>query len=524
MTLGNGEILTLKGVALNAITSENVALDRYLSAGGATTTTLTATKAGQTLNGTDSNDNMLISTENVTLAGGKGDDVYVVGSAATQIIEKAGQGIDTVQAWTGEGYALPTDEDVENLTMMGNANSWAMGNQLANIITGTSGNNIIDGGKGDDILIGGGGQDVFVVHKSGGSDVIADFTASGAGIDQISLGGYDFHSFADVKAALHQIGTDTVLDLGAGETLTMRGVTAESLTAANFNLSIDTSGMVKTFADEFDISFSWFHNDSGTWQTSMVYGGDNAYFSNPSEQQVFVDPSFKGLTATQAKTSLGLNPYSIENGQLVITAAPIDPTIQQYMGSQQFTTGIMTTASSFAQTYGYFEISTTLPEEKGTWPAFWMLPVDNVAPVELDIFESLGDRTDGVHVQTHGSSSSEMDGTWVPVEDIGSQHTYGVLWTPYDITFYVDGVEVASYATPEDMNRPMYLIAGLGMGGAWGGDADPTITATMGIDYIHAFQLPDYTLAALLADGQRCRHEYDRRHGWYGQSRGYGRQ
>ena len=48
--------------------------------------------------------------------------------------------------------------------------------------------------------------------------------------------------------------------------------------------------------------------------------------------------------------------------------------------------------------YGYFEARIMLPEGKGTWPAFWMMPVGNVDwntnpwPMcgEIDIMEEVG--------------------------------------------------------------------------------------------------------------------------------------
>src|SRR4029077_20076982 len=53
------------------------------------------------------------------------------------------------------------------------------------------------------------------------------------------------------------------------------------------------------------------------------------------------------------------------------------------------------------------------------------------------------------------------------------------------------------------MNTAMYMIANLAMGGSWAGNADPGATAQMSIDYIKAYQLPEYSLAnyTLLTSG-----------------------
>ena len=44
-------------------------------------------------------------------------------------------------------------------------------------------------------------------------------------------------------------------------------------------------------------------------------------------------------------------------------------------------------------------------------------------------------------------------------------HTYGVDWEPDTITWYFDGQKVFQTATPIDLNKPMYMIADLAVGG-----------------------------------------------------------
>jgi Ca2+-binding RTX toxin-like protein len=67
------------------------------------------------------------------------------------------------------------------------------------------------------------------------------------------------------------------------------------------------------------------------------------------------------------------------------------------------------------------------------------------------------------------------------------------MWTPYEITFYVDGVETTSVATPTELNDPMYMMANLAIGGL-AGNPDPALVAQLNIDNIAAWQLPEYTL------------------------------
>lgn len=488
VSLGGGETLTLKGVVATALTADNVVLDYSLAASATATSWLQASVVG-TLSGTSGNDQLSTNLAGVTLKGGLGDDVYQV-VVGDKIIENAGQGIDTVRAWVAESYVLP--DNVENLVLEnGNVSSWGLGNDLDNVITGNGGNNTLIGGKGNDILTGNGGNDLFVVGKGDGSDVITDFAVNGAGRDMIRLDGLGFNAFSDVKAVMSQLGADTVINLGNGATLTLRNVKASDLTASNFGLSPDKSTLVQTFSDDFN-TFDRVVDGHGTWSTKYNYGGVNAYMLN-DEQQLYVDPDFKGVPGSLSSSSLGLNPFSVVNGELVITAKPFDSSVQQYVGHAGWSSGVITTQTSFNQTYGYFEITAELPQVKGAWSAFWMLQNDKWPP-ELDVFEYLGSREDALTSGVRSSGGDQMRWQWV--DDLtSSKHKFATLWTPYGIDIYIDDKLTAHYATPDDMNGPMYLIANLAMGGSWGGSPDAGATAQMKIDSIEVYQLPEYTLA-----------------------------
>ncbi|MBK1658100.1 family 16 glycosylhydrolase [Paracraurococcus ruber] len=466
-------------------------------ASGAARNWLVARSPGTFLQGTGGNDNLNAQDPNTTLIGGAGDDTYVIGSPLTGLIEKPGDGIDTLEIWTSEampGYVLPADLSIENITLNGTVAAWATGNALDNRVTGNAGPNVLDGGAGDDLLTGNGGRDIFVVRVGQGSDTITDFAAAGPGADQVRLEGTSFRDFADIRAALRQSGGDAVLDLGGGQSLTLQNTAMVGLTAANFLLPIDIGTMVQTFADGFD-TLSRRSAGSGTWTTRYVWGGDDAYHNAlQGSQEALVDPEFRGLPNTQAAAPLGLNPFSLANGKLTITASPVSASAQPYLGNCDFASGGLTTESTFSQTYGYFEMKATLPAVQGAWPAFWLLAADFSKPAEIDVLESLGVQNGSVHVQTHAADAAAMDGGWVPVGDITQEHRYGVLWTPYTLSFLVDGQVVHQAATPADLNQPMYMLATLGMGGSWGGQVTPGSTAQMTIDQISAWQLPEYTL------------------------------
>jgi Ca2+-binding RTX toxin-like protein len=102
-----------------------------------------------------------------TLSGGRGNDVYLVDDAATQIIELADQGIDEVRT-TLATWRLGAN--VENLTALGAGGLYGVGNALDNRLQGGAGNDTLIGVAGNNTLVGGGGRDYLI--GGAGNDVL----------------------------------------------------------------------------------------------------------------------------------------------------------------------------------------------------------------------------------------------------------------------------------------------------------------------------------------------------------------
>src|SRR5262249_44974202 len=120
------------------------------------------------LDGGANNDQLEGGAGNDTLEGGAGsdgmrggpeNDTYFVDSVFDVIIEKSGEGIDTVYVTNGD-YALGAN--VEQLFLMESAGAaTGVGNGEQNLIVGNSFDNTLDGGANNDELRGGAGNDTL---------------------------------------------------------------------------------------------------------------------------------------------------------------------------------------------------------------------------------------------------------------------------------------------------------------------------------------------------------------------------
>ena len=428
-----------------------------LAVSGATSHGVVGSKVGETLVGTNANDSFRGAGGGDVLQGGLGDDTYNISDIHDVAVENAGEGIDTVASTVS--YTLGAN--IENLSLIRDL-TYGGGNSLNNILTGGTGSQILDGKGGDDILTGGVGNDIFVMSRGGGHDAVTDFQN---GVDQVRLDNFGLTSFNQVKSLLVQQGADVSLNLATGEQVLFRNHQVSDFSAQDFALQIDTSKMTMTFDDEFDtLSLNTGAKGSnGTWRT--MFGGNpiqGRTLSSNGEQEIYVDADYTGLGTTK----LGVNPFSIHNGVLDITAAPASAAIQAATGGYQYTSGQINTRFTFAQQYGYFEVKAKLPAGQGLWPAFWMLPANGSWPPEIDVFEVLGNDPNTIHETSHSTVQTTVH-QQTHLDNTDQFHTYGMLWDQNYLVWTIDGVEVNRQITPADMNQPMYILLNLAVGGYW---------------------------------------------------------
>jgi serralysin len=142
------------------------------------------------------------------LRGGDGNDLYLGVTAGDRVVERAGEGRDTIRAMG----SLTLPEGVERLELVTTSGARGVGNAAANTLVGgagpdqlrgLAGGDVLWGGAGADRLVGGLGADVFVFRDArdsagaaqdrivAGDGAVAFERAGAAGGDVIDVSGID---------------------------------------------------------------------------------------------------------------------------------------------------------------------------------------------------------------------------------------------------------------------------------------------------------------------------------------------
>jgi Ca2+-binding RTX toxin-like protein len=203
--------------------------------GGAGNDFLHGRAGNDVLNGGAGNDLLDGGTGADVMTGGTGDDTYRVDNAGDKVIEKAGEGYDTVEASIDFDMA---GLNVEALRLTGTADLKAYGSAGADTIIGNAGNNVIDGRAGADTMAGGLGDDTYYVDNAGdkvieaqyeGNDTVyasVSYNLAGTFVESLHLtGAADLNATGNSQDnALYGNAGNNVLDGKAGADLMVGGL------------------------------------------------------------------------------------------------------------------------------------------------------------------------------------------------------------------------------------------------------------------------------------------------------------
>jgi len=252
--------LALQGAAQNTLGAGSHTLVNFENlTGSAFNDTLRGDGNANILTGLAGNDVLFSGTGNDTLTGAAGNDT-LYGGLGNDVMDGGPAGSDTA-SYADVGAAVSvslarqgapqntvgggsdTLTNFENLagsarndTLAGDGNAnYLSGNAGNDVLTGNAGNDALFGGAGNDTLFGNAGIDSFVFDAGFGKDLIADFAATGASHDRINFSTSLFANYAAVRSHMAQVGPNVIITYDAADTVTVKGVSLASLTAADFS-------------------------------------------------------------------------------------------------------------------------------------------------------------------------------------------------------------------------------------------------------------------------------------------------
>jgi|GEM_PF-674660 len=274
--------------------------------------------------------------------------------------------------------------------------------------------------------------------------------------------------------------------------------------------------VVNLWKGGFDLVFSDEFNgdaiDSIKWQTGLTWG-DSRIING--EQQYFVN--------TQKDSDFGYDPFTFTGESMIINAVPVPDELRSNlppvcdeadpsgMDRCEFLSGALSTHDRFQFIYGYTEGRFKVSGAPGALSSFYLYHryagegVNHHAP-EIDIVEFLGENPfgdeDAFQTYHYGDPNTKItrsaptmayekpDGGTYAAD--GEWHTFGVLWEPQLVIWYIDGVEVKRLFGPQVSRQPMTVINYLVAGSGWAPTPDITnqdlFPLQFEADYIRVYQ------------------------------------
>lgn len=196
----------------------------------------------------------------------------------------------------------------------------------------------------------------------------------------------------------------------------------------------------------------------------------------------------------------------IEDGKLHLQALK-----ERYNGMGYTSARISTDSTSIGWKYGRFEARINMPNGKGYWPAFWLMPIREIGwpkGGEIDIMEFRGNEphttTGAVHFYKAGCTESPWecrryinDSIILPEINLTEEfNVYALEWTEEEMIWYFNDTEFQRVKIEDidaDFNpfsTRFYIILNLAVGGNFleNPDESTPFPESLIVDYVRVYQ------------------------------------
>jgi len=189
-----------------------------------------------------------------------------------------------------------------------------------------------------------------------------------------------------------------------------------------------------------------------------------------------------------------------QDGKMIIEARK-----ENYAGKSYTSSKILTRGKKVFK-YARIDIRAKLPKGKGIWPAFWLLPQNNVfgnwpKSGEIDLMEMIGHEANRSYGTLHfgpGPGSTQLGRNYTLPSGIFNDefHVFSLEWKQNQVKWLIDGNVYSTYTSADfgannyPFNEDFFLIFNMAVGGNWPGNPDATtyLPQWLIVDYVRVYQ------------------------------------
>lgn len=174
----------------------------------------------------------------------------------------------------GNGNVFLADGSNNAVTIKDGALVAVLGGTGNDTITASQTGSILDGGAGNDRLVAGQGVDTVRFGTGDRADLVTGFNVAQ---DTVTLQDSGFTHMNQILDHARQTADGVVIDLGAGDTLTLEGVSLADLTAANFTGIQDGAPTIHVAAGTSAAALNQIIAEAGTGATIVLDAGTHIF-------------------------------------------------------------------------------------------------------------------------------------------------------------------------------------------------------------------------------------------------------
>lgn len=284
--------------------------------------------------------------------------------------------------------------------------------------------------------------------------------------------------------------------------IVLSGNSPANYSRSSFTLTVNGSELQNPNVASYTARGTVVFDGNPNW--TMIYNDEFDVNGLPDPSKWTIDARPKGWinNEQQVYTDASRDNARVRNGNLVITGKKDFPTGDP---NAPWSSARVVSLGKMEFLYGKAEMRAKLPRARGSWPAFWLMPVSSAygnwpKSGEVDILEHVGNNFGkamcAVHTENKNwTNGGNLGGNQIMPDLDTVYHVYGVEWSPDSLRFTHDGVGFYTYVNPKTdwkdwpFDKPFFMILNIAIGGGMGGAiTEADWPDSMQVDYVRVYQ------------------------------------